>query len=90
MIQQVIPGGFVVFSAEDSNARNLIGIREDIHFVGVSQYGYTHGGFVYNFPEIQMKIPGEHILLDAKLAYVVAHMIGISQETILSTLENYT
>ena len=41
------------------------------------------------FPKIKMQVPGEHILLDAKLAYVVAHMIGVSDEVILETLQNY-
>jgi UDP-N-acetylmuramate-alanine ligase len=36
-----------------------------------------------------MGVPGEHVLFDAKLAYVVGHMTGISDDAILSTLRNY-
>ena len=89
MIEKVRSGGFVVFSAEDSNAQQLVGKRKDIEYIGVNQNGYIYREEIFSFPKINMQIPGNHILLDAKLAYVVAHMIGISDDIILRTLGNY-
>jgi UDP-N-acetylmuramate--alanine ligase len=37
-----------------------------------------------------MNVPGEHILFDAKLAYVVSNMLGIPEISILETLEDYS
>ena len=89
MIEKVRSWGFVVFSAEDSNAQKLVGKRKDIEYIAVTQNGYMYHGKIFSFPKIDMQIPWDHILLDAKLAYVVAHMIGISDDSIIKTLENY-
>ena len=45
---------------------------------------------IYTFPEIEMKVPGEHVLFDAKLAYIVGHMLGIEDTSIIKTLGEYS
>jgi UDP-N-acetylmuramate--alanine ligase len=90
MIGRVLPGGFVIFTAEDENMRKLVGLRKDIEYVALSQSEYLYQNQIYSFPEISMQVPGDHILLDAKLAYVVAHMIGIPDEIIIKTLSAYS
>jgi len=42
------------------------------------------------YPEIVMQVPGEHILFDGKLAYVVSQMIWIPELVALETLEEYS
>lgn len=44
----------------------------------------------FPFPGITLKIPGEHVLYDAKCAYIAAHLAGISDEVILTTLREYS
>ncbi len=90
MIQRVLPGWFVIYSQWDKNTQNLIGKRKDITYISVSQESFQYNGEIFSFPNIEMKVPGDHILLDAKLAYVIAHMIGISDEIIIKTLREYT
>lgn len=90
LIGNVVSWGFVILPANDLNAQKLIGIRDDVHFIQVSGNTYTLGDQTHIFPNIELQVPGEHILFDAKLAYIVAHMAGISDENILSTIGNYT
>lgn len=90
MIQRVLPEGFVIFSKDDTQIQALIGRRNDISYIGVTQEWFFHKNENFSFPEISMQVPGDHILLDAKLAYVVAHMIWVPDEVILQTLANYS
>jgi UDP-N-acetylmuramate--alanine ligase len=90
MIDKVVPGGYVIYNQNDKNSQNIIGKRSDISYIWVSQKEYIYHGEKYLFPKIKMQLPGDHILFDAKLAYVVAHMIGISDEIIVQTLAKYT
>lgn len=90
MIDRVLPGGFVVYSIDDLNSQKIVKKRKDISYIWVSQTYFVHNQEKYTFPNIQMQVPGEHILLDAKLAYVVAHMIGVSDDIILKTLWAYS
>ncbi len=46
-------------------------------------------GEVFNFPELSLKIPWEHILFDAKLAFVVGKIVWLEDSEIIKTLENY-
>lgn len=90
MMERILPGGFVVYSLDDTNSQKLIGKRSDISYIWVSQEWYFYNNTLFPFPDIKLQIPGDHILLDAKLAYVVGHMIGISDESIVRTLREYT
>ena len=43
------------------------------------------------YPDIKMKIPWEHILFDAKIAYAVCYaLLGIKKEELIRSLENYS
>lgn len=89
MISKVVPGGFVILSTDDPNSQKLLWIREDINYIEVSDNVFSIGNQSQAFPSIEMGVPGEHVLFDAKLAYVVGHMAGISDDATLSTLRNY-
>ncbi len=45
---------------------------------------------IITFPKIKLKIPWEHILYDAHIAYIIAHMIGLEDKSIINSLENYS
>lgn len=80
-IKNIIPGGFCILDSHDKNSKSLIWLRDDITYIDMQEI---------DFPEIIMHIPGEHILFDAKLAYIVCHMIWVDDKTILETLEDYS
>lgn len=39
---------------------------------------------------MQLQVPGEHLLFDAKLAFVVGKLVGLEDEYIAQKLESYT
>jgi len=45
---------------------------------------------IITFPEINMKVPWEHILFDAHIAYIIGHLLGLEDKNIVSSLENYS
>jgi len=71
-------------------------VREDIHYIKIFKDSFElylpgkDDGVAFSFPRLSLQIPGEHILYDAKLAYVLGHMIGIEDTTIHHTLKNYS
>lgn len=105
-IERVVPWGFLILNGDDTNCQKLIWIRKDIQYIEVFDDRFvtspqpsplkgeeetaTQIKKVWRFPDIKMQVPGNHILFDAKLAYIVAHMIGIDDTHIISCLEAYT
>ncbi len=89
-INNVVPWWFVIINAEDENCKKLIWLRKDISYIKVYEKIFVHNNTAFMFPNIKMKVPWNHILFDAKLAYIVGHMIWISDESILKTLNNYS
>ena len=89
-INNIIPGGFCIINADDPQCKTLIWKRKDIRYVEVYNNYFSLDWEKIDFPEIVLHIPGEHILFDAKLSYIVWHMIGIDDITILETLEDYS
>lgn len=55
---------------EDDLSKKLKKDRTDISYVEMYHDYYLWCGESYNYRNIQMQIPGDHILTDAKLAYV--------------------
>ncbi len=91
--------GFCILSGEEENSKKLVGQRNDIHYIEVFQNNFKlhpatwnneHEVQVIDFPEIVLHIPWTHILYDAKLAYIVSHMIWVSDKLVLESLENYS
>lgn len=96
-IKNIIPWGFCIINGEDTNCKKLIRTRKDIHYVIVKKHGFStifpNDSLESNYedyPEIVVHVPGEHILFDAKIAYIVSHMIGIPELIALETLEQYS
>lgn len=96
-IDNIIPWWFCVINWEDINCRSLIWKRKDIHYIIIKHENFStlfpwdelESNTEY-YPEIVMNVPGEHILFDAKLAYIVSYMIGIPEIIALETLEEYS
>lgn len=88
-INNIIPGWFAILNWNDKNCKKLIWLRNDINYIEVYENYFLHNGQQIQFPIIDMKIPWKHILFDAKVAYIIWYMIGIDNETIVKSLEEY-
>jgi len=94
-IQNIVSGGFCILNGQDTQSKKLIWLRDDINYIIVYQDSFNILAIwsleeeKILFPEITIHIPGEHILFDAKISYVVWHMLWISDNIILDTLEDY-
>ncbi len=88
-INNIIPWGFVIINAEDKNCKKLIWLRKDINYIKVYNNYFVYNNSILNFPKIKLKIPGKHILFDAKIAYIVWHMIWIKDIDIQESLSVY-
>lgn len=89
-IWNIKPWGFCLISWDDINSQKLIWLREDIHYITVYNNSFIFQWETNYFPEIVLHIPWEHILFDAKLAYIVWHLIWIPENIILDSLEDYS
>jgi UDP-N-acetylmuramate--alanine ligase len=89
-INNIIPSWFAILNWEDENCKKLIWLRKDIKYIEVYENYFSYNGQQISFPIIDMKIPWKHILFDAKIAYIVWHLIGIIDQNVVKTLENYT
>ena len=47
-------------------------------------------GNLYKFPNIELKVPGKHILRDAHLAYIVGKLLQVPEEFLVKALESYS
>jgi len=88
-IDNIVPGWFCVLNWDDINCRQLIWKRKDIEYIEVFQELFIHNGQSFTYPNIDIQVPGQHILFDAKIAYIVGHMLWLSDEEITKKLSVY-
>lgn len=88
-LDNIIPGGFAILNWEDSNCKKLLNLRNDINYIEVYNNYFTFNNQSFEYPEIILHVPWKHILFDAKIAYVIAHMLAVDDLHILNTLEEY-
>ena len=101
-INNIRSWGFVILNWDCKNSKTLIWKRKDINYIEISnKYAIftplsnsllkekEQISEIIPFPEINMKVPWEHILFDAHIAYIVAHMLGIEDKYIIKSLEAY-
>lgn len=95
--------GFVLISADDENSKKLdIPVEKKI-IVGKDHIAYFprveemkdgvknvyHTELFLDIPRMQLQVPGDHLLQDARLAYTVGRLLGMKDEIIVSKLESY-
>jgi len=88
-INNIVPGGFCILNGDDDNCRQLIWRRDDIAYIEIFQEAFVCKDKHFTYPNIDIKIPGQHILFDAKIAYVIGHMFWLWDEEILKKLSVY-
>ncbi len=94
-INNIRTWGFAILNWNCKNSQNLIWKRKDINYIEIfDKYAvFTNleqKSEIIPFPEINLKIPWEHILFDAHIAYIISHMIGLEDKSIINSLENYS
>lgn len=89
MINNVVPGWYVVINDKDTNSMKLLNKRDDIWYVIVSDEYITLKGMRIKLPKLDMKVPWNHILEDANLAYAVWRILELNTDEIKSRLEEY-
>lgn len=83
--------GYVVYDENDVNAQKLDFSRTLAKSIRVNQVGwYSEDGVFSLFPELHLQVPGDHLLFDAKLAFVVGKLVGLDDGYIIEKLESYT
>ncbi len=88
-IENVRPWGFVILNWEDRNCKKLLNLRSDINYIEIYNDYFLTSWEKNLFPEINMQVPWEHILFDAKIAYTIWIMAWIQEYNILDALEDY-
>ncbi len=91
-IDNIRPGWFAVLNWEDENCKKLLWLRDDIEYIEIfsTKYKIHSSQEKIDFPEIDMKVPGNHILFDAQIAFVVGIMVWVHEHKVLEALEDYT
>ncbi|MDD5377343.1 MAG: Mur ligase domain-containing protein [Candidatus Gracilibacteria bacterium] len=82
--------GYVVYDMEDQNAQKLDFTRTVAKPVRVNLDGFfdIEGNF-HTFPPMDLQVPGDHLLFDAKLAFTVGKLVGLDDAYIQKKLESY-
>ena len=89
-LDNIRPGGFAVINMEDEGSKKLKRERTDISYVEMYKDYYLWCWESYNYRDIQMQVPWDHVLMDAKLAYAVWFLCNAKPEEILWWLKSYT
>jgi len=89
-LDNVVSGWFAILNWDDLNCRKLIWLRDDINYIEVHNDYFLYKNEIITFPKINMQIPWNHILFDAKLAYISWYMIWLKEKEIVQSLENYS
>ena len=89
-LDNIKPWWFAILNWDDINCNKLVWLREDITYIEVFEDCFSYNGQLIPFPIIDIKIPWKHILFDAKIAYIIGHMIWINDSKIIESLESYT
>jgi UDP-N-acetylmuramate--alanine ligase len=73
----------------DKNSKNLLWQRQDVNYILVDNDNYIYNWEIKQFPKIEINIPWQHIVYDAKLVYILWILVWIDEKIILDTFKNY-
>lgn len=83
--------GYVVYDMDDLNAQKLDFTQTIAKPIRINQNGwYSEDGVLSLFPEMNLQVPGNHLLFDAKLAFTVGKLLGLEDDYMVKKLESYT
>ncbi len=88
-LNNILSWWFAILNWNDINCKKLVWLRNDINYIEIYDEYFSHNGQDFPLPKIDMKIPWKHILFDAYISYIIGHMIWISEEKNIKSLESY-
>ena len=80
---------YVIFSVNDPESSRLRDPSRRQVWVSCDRYEVSDTGHSEMIPTMTLRVPGEHLAYDARLAFVACRMVGIPSERIVSALESY-
>lgn len=82
--------GYAIINWNDKNCNLLKNIRSDIEYIKVYEDYFIYKWNKIIFPIINMKVPWNHILFDAHIAYTIGYILWLEEKYIVSKLEEYS
>jgi UDP-N-acetylmuramate--alanine ligase len=83
--------GYVVYDMDDENAQKLDFSQTKAQPIRVNHAGWYDANGVFSaFPDMNLQVPGDHLLFDAKLAFVVWKLLVLDSSYIIKKLDAYT
>jgi UDP-N-acetylmuramate-alanine ligase len=80
----------VIYDINDTYSKNLDFTHTQAKPITLDKNGFRDGVGVYHtFPEMHLQVPGDHLLFDARLAFVVGKILGLPDVYITKRLESY-
>ena len=89
MVKNIKSGWYLIYNWQDKNCLKLLNIRQDIRYVSVSNNTFNNwqNNIIDN---LNLQIPGWHILFDSHLAYTLWRILNIDKISVIESLESYT
>lgn len=93
-LDNIVSWWYAILNWNCENSMKLLWLRKDINYAVLHNKSYkilniNWKSDEYLFPEINLQVPWEHIVFDAKLAYVVWKIVWIDKNKIIESLWNY-
>ena len=81
---------YAIINWNDENCKKIKNIRTDIKYIEVFGSYFLDNWEKILFPEINMKVPWNHILFDAHISYVIWYILWLEKKFIINKIENYS
>lgn len=83
--------GYVIYDLDDVSAQKLDFSQTRAKPIHINHTGWYDANEKFSpFPNMNLQVPGDHLLFDAKLAFVVGKILGLDDEYLKKKLESYT
>jgi UDP-N-acetylmuramate--alanine ligase len=89
IVKNIKPGWYLIYNWQDINCLKLLNIRQDINYISVNNWIYDNWQN-NNIDNLNLQVPGWHILFDSHLAYTLWEILNIKKSNIIKSLEWYT
>lgn len=90
LIDKMTDWGTVILNGQDKNCQKLLWQRSDIKYIQVFDRYFIIDNKNIPFPEINLQVPGWHILFDSHLVYCLSYVLDIPENKTIQSLWQYT
>lgn len=85
----IVKWWYLILDKNCENSLKLLNLRSDINYILIDNNKFNYNWKEILFEKINLKIPWDHILFDAKLAYIVWYILWLKENDIINSLEEY-